>query len=382
MVLMNQKLANLNHIIVIVDASESALPYWDAITQTISRLLTELPAEVFTEVYLIGSSTQLPADQFIKNETHKPAQRGSFVAPIMQQLKAERRRVSAIVIVGNGPIFDLADWASSVWVERWLLIRTGSDTMISATTIQNITEVGHTDWAGIKSILTQPVIELSITPRSPVSVISHASNRWEIDQTGYPLVYVPAIDGYWSLFPVTKPQFEYYLCQSNSDLDDVWYQTLLDLNPRASFQSNHWNRYERLLLTGLIPEEARAFARWQGSEYDIPSVKEWRAAYRWLANQAVALPPSRFIHQLAPSAQAIWWGLYWQLRPHSLLDLSLMVAGVLEWVTDKKEDRLLGKPRPYPSFRQALTDPLNSDPVCPIDPSRRMAAYGMRLMKR
>ena len=100
--------------------------------------------------------------------------------------------------------------------------------------------------------------------------------RFSCDRTGFPLITVPEAMVAMHLLPVTKVQFERFLAEPNT-YGDAWYEEVLTLNPRISYRQCTAENRERLFLTGIVPEEALAFARWMGDGFDLPTVAEWRA---------------------------------------------------------------------------------------------------------
>ena len=208
--------------------------------------------------------------------------------------------------------------------------------------------------------------------------------RFSSDRTGFPLVRLaqPALDVH--VLPVTKLQFEQFLAEPNNFGDD-WYQTLLQVNPRVSYRQFDAADREKLLLTGILPDEALAFARWLGPDFDLPTVDEWRAIFRAL--QSLSLAERRPSKGNAPKRQKPCDGVFRQLRgqlkPKTVFDLSLMSGGLLEWAHADSTCVVLGAPRP--AFYRNLYDPL-TDQIQPNDPPthrpHRLAAFGFRLVRR
>jgi hypothetical protein len=181
------------------------------------------------------------------------------------------------------------------------------------------------------------------------------------------------------LLPVTKVQFECFLAEPN-DFGDSWYEGILTLNPRVSYRRFTSKDRERLFVTGVLPEEALAFARWMGKGFDVPTVAEWRALYaRLTAETALSRPLIDVLSQQGSQpARIVIEELLSQLRAHSLLDLSLMRGGVVEWVWQR--DTWVGLGAPRAEFHANLWDPL-SDVVRPIRPEERVFYFGFRLVR-
>ena len=84
--------------------------------------------------------------------------------------------------------------------------------------------------------------------------------QFSCDRTGFPLIAVPSVGVEVQLLPVTKIQFECFLAEPN-DFGDAWYEEVLTFNPRISYRQFMADTRERLFITGILPEEALAFAR-------------------------------------------------------------------------------------------------------------------------
>ena len=80
------------------------------------------------------------------------------------------------------------------------------------------------------------------------------------DPCGFPVIPVESLGLSVHLLPVAKVQFERFLAEPN-DYGDSWYEELLALNPRSSHTRLDNETRERAFLTGVVPEEARAFAK-------------------------------------------------------------------------------------------------------------------------
>ncbi|MCC6444478.1 MAG: SUMF1/EgtB/PvdO family nonheme iron enzyme [Armatimonadetes bacterium] len=196
------------------------------------------------------------------------------------------------------------------------------------------------------------------------------------DKTGFPLICIPQTGVVAHLLPVTKVQFEQFRAETGA-YDDAWYRTLCELNPSADCGSFTEETREGLFLTGIVPEEAEAFARWMGLGLQLPTVEEWRAVYN-----AVSLYPcfpGCFPKRLCEPAGRLLERLQVQLQPLALLDLSLMNGGVVEWAQNGREWVGLGSPRPH--FLPNLFNPLE-DEIRPVRPGERLKYYGFRLIRR
>jgi len=177
---------------------------------------------------------------------------------------------------------------------------------------------------------------------------------FSIDPMGFPLVEFPTLGLQMHLLPITKVQFEHFLAESRK-FDDNWYETVLKLNPRVSYRNFTADKRERLFLTGILIDEAQEFANWLGEEFDLPTADEWRACYKLL--RELKLPTTdnllNNLNNCSKPAQIIIRRLLSQIHPKTLLELSLMEEGVMEWVKGRDAKwKLLGKPRQ--SFQPAL----------------------------
>ena len=373
----------ISSILIIADTSESAVSLWDEMTVVIRDLIEELSDDVVDQVYLLGSGNALPITYFSSINIPFPGKGSSFVAPLVEHLQSIRQVIRIGIIIGAGEVFDLGDWISSPWVTRWALMRVGGD-CIKPPYVEEDLFVNEFDAENVDSLyawLKTPVSKHHPFIQERISGWDSGDLHWSLDNTGHPMVHVPQLDAYLHLFPVTKPQFERFLVDHPQEYDDNWYKTVLELNPRLSYTTSDFSNYEELLLSGVLPEEAEAFARWQGSEYMLPSIDEWRIAYQWMASQS-GCPPSAILGRLGGSeaAHKIWEGLISCIRPCSLLDLSLMHQGMNEWV--RGEGEYVGMGRTRPSFRSQLRDPYTDKPVHPIRPDERLKYFGFRLLRR
>ena len=214
------------------------------------------------------------------------------------------------------------------------------------------------------------------------------------DRSGFPMIWIDSIEAYLHWLPVSKVQFEYYLCSATDGrLDDKWYERILELNPRVTpagiRRSNYWQSF----LTGIFPEEAQRFVRWCGEDYELTSRSDWFSAYQALSEQPPVevswqdeLPDikprtlklleniEKVSQELARATEA----------PRSLADQILMRFGVMEWV------ELQGKRQAWGGMGQLVRDwvgllvrPDKGIPVIPRDPEvERVHYFGFRLLRR
>ncbi|MBK9233432.1 MAG: hypothetical protein IPO15_21960 [Anaerolineae bacterium] len=106
-------------------------------------------------------------------------------------------------------------------------------------------------------------------PWRPLPALSgFVRHRWTLDPRGFPLVWIEPLRAYLHLFPVSRPQFEHYLCAAHPPgLGDAWYTDLLTLLPRSSPATVSAERLEQLFCAGLLPSEVHDYVQWQGADY-------------------------------------------------------------------------------------------------------------------
>lgn len=222
----------------------------------------------------------------------------------------------------------------------------------------------------------------------------------QLDQVGFPLIWIESLNAYMHWLPVTKIQFEYFLCaEPDPQFDAQWYETLLKLNPRVSPQNLTNNNYWGALLSGILPAEAGHYARWCGTGYALPTLDEWRKAYNFLKTQPVQPQEIlnqmkqqysqklservlRLLTQLETIQPRIWRDA--ELKPTSLADQMLMRMGVLEWVeSNELRNHWGGMGQTHARFHGSMFTPDHGQPSRPNDPENvRLHHYGFRLLWR
>ena len=200
--------------------------------------------------------------------------------------------------------------------------------------------------------------------------------QFSCDRTGFPLLRFPSLHMEVHLFPVAKSQFERFLAEPTG-FGDGWYDSLLEVNPRIPHHRLADDNRERMLLTGIHPEEALAFAHWLGNGFDLPTLAEWRTLYITFEQSRYQIAPA--LMSIADRISAPAKALIRKLPRRSLLDYSLMTGGLVEWVRDGAEWVGLGSPRPefFPNLWRPLTDVWR-----PIRPGDRVQYVGFRLVRR
>jgi hypothetical protein len=179
------------------------------------------------------------------------------------------------------------------------------------------------------------------------------------------------------LLPVTKWQFEQFIAKTRK-FNRSQYKAMLALNPGLPPEELTMDARERLFLTGILPEEVQAFARWLGEDFDIPTAEEWRAVNRAL--RLTPMPTHNLLSELVEEpAATIVAKLSTLLQPYSIFDLALMDNGLVEWVRLGQDWVGLGAPRP--EFHPNLWDPFDHE-VKTIQPDERLPYFGFRLVRR
>lgn len=204
------------------------------------------------------------------------------------------------------------------------------------------------------------------------------------DITGFPLIHLTELGFDVHLLPITKSQFASFA--ETDQTFSVIYEHAKNLNPapqRKDSTNRNSMKVESLLMTGILPEEARKFAIWLDndeptSDYELPDVTEWRAVYDCLQYERC----EQYIDEVldnSPSeeAQTIIRRIL-KRQPQTLLELSLMRNGIVEWV--KKDAVWVGLGAPNPKFYPNTFEPLK-ECVEPIDATQRMRTFGFRLIR-
>lgn len=369
-------------IVVVADASDSAVSHWSQIAFTVGALLPAL-----SEIYVLGCEERLAPEYFAEgtaNFPYRQARHCSLIAPILEDLNRRYRPADALIVVGSGEVWDLADWVESPMVGQWLMLRVGPDSLQGGDLAIPEYTAGELEAALIRLRSG----DLQRRPPRPAqeSFWVNVSCTWDIDRSGFPLIYVEPLEAFVHLFPITKAQFERFLAEDNPpEWSDTAYGQLLACNPRTAPDQIRPRPYEQMLLTGIVPEEVPAFARWLGQEYELLDLDEWCTARRWLAGQqATAPPPDLTAQGLSIMAGQTWQALLSETQAATLLDLSLMVNGIVEWVYNpaavRPAQQYVGMGLPRSSFFH--TTKAEDEPLRPIDTTRRMRHFGFRLIRR
>lgn len=369
-------LAHVHQVVLVVDSSESAVPFWTEIRSIAFAIGSAFAEPIMPQVYLLSDEQPHTLLSLADIEPTFQKAPNSLIAPPMRDIVRRNEQVDALILIGTGEVFDLVDWLGEPLVKRWVVVRSGPDSLITSGTV-GVDEVNGDSLAAIFDRLSLPPVSPTRTP--PTSTIaSLVDPQWRIDRAGYPMILVKPLGAYMHLFPVTKAQFEKFLAaERESGWGDDNYGEVLQLNPRMSYRATELTRFERLFLTGIKPAEAKALGNWLGTEFSLPDKQQWLTAFDWLEKQPVPNPP----YGSAEDAVAIWEIMTQSRSARTLLDLSLMVEGVKEWVT------LGGKPecfgalgRPVNRFHTLNRDARQLSTVNSTD--TRLAPFGFRLLAR
>jgi len=227
-----------------------------------------------------------------------------------------------------------------------------------------------------------------------------AAKRFRKDRAGFPemLVYLPDDrKAYVHWLPVTKIQFEYFLCdRPGVGFNQGRYEELLGANDRISPREVTADNYWMAFLTAILPEEAQTFAGWCGeggeAPYVVPSAKEWFDTYQGLKGQPPLSPEALLAEwdalQLKPRLRTLIENVeraaaqvQSRLGARTLADQLLLRQGVLEWVGCPNHVSgwgILGQPN-----RRIRSGLFNIDAGQPTHPSprERFSAHGFRLIQ-
>jgi hypothetical protein len=217
----------------------------------------------------------------------------------------------------------------------------------------------------------------------------------KLDRVGFPTIFVSSIGMFMHWLPVTKIQIEYFLCStSESTFNDAWYQDVLGYNPRISPGNINSSNYWESFVTGILPRDARTFARWCGESYNLPMSKEWFDAYSFLLTipasedhiqqvlAAEGLKPrvKTLIRNLETSTQQAEFELD---GTRTLADQMLLRLGVMEYVyRDEHRNTYGGYGQTHSSFFPQMEVPRRDAPQHLNNPREgaQMKQYGFRLI--
>lgn len=189
------------------------------------------------------------------------------------------------------------------------------------------------------------------------------STQLKVDTTGFPMIWVEPLKCYVNFLPITKIQFEYFLCDRvvSRQFDEAWYTERLSANPRISPQQVSFDNFEKAFITGLIPrDETKVFGDWLvGREYftTLPEADDWNHIYQHFkdtpeidtskfenaeginARSLDLLRSLKMISNAGASRRAIFddQPASSSSGSRSLIHQMLMQNGILEWVSQNND---------------------------------------------
>lgn len=397
---------------IVIDASSAVSlatlkPLADAVARELSRR-GEVATHVLGRTMPVGKSSSAPLPALAA--TGKP--RAALIGPILRRAGASGGIVAAIT---DMPIVDLGDHAGTPWARRMHVFTTQASVRIRWSNLHWIDpalDVASEVGAALQSADASVGQPASRTP-SPGAAMNDGSNttrasnaghdattgarratpRVEVDAAGYPRVLFESSQLWVHLLPVTKIQFEQFICdRPSARFDATWYEGFVKDNPRISPQDAKESNYWQLLATNLIPDEAEAMAIWAGGEARVPTADEWRKIAR-VAEAEAPIQPEELagvdgLDSLAlRTLRAITVAVRERLvkvkepKPMTLADQMLLRGGCYEWVrspSDRDEYGLLGKPRH--EFAGGIGGENYMDAKVVKDPDARHKAQGVRLV--
>lgn len=198
-----------------------------------------------------------------------------------------------------------------------------------------------------------------------------------LDLSGFPMVKLEKKGFYIHLLPVTRYQFERFICSSGKKgYGDSWYETIESLNHRVSPAKIDSSNYEGAFISGVTPAEAMDFIGMMGANYDLPTVEEWREAYLFLKN--VTGSGNDFSVSLSEGVAAKVMKSIARL-PGNFFDKTFMNNCLVEWV--RKGNGFAGLGSPRSTFHENAYNP-EVDIWRPFNVNNRMHFFGMRGVMR
>jgi formylglycine-generating enzyme required for sulfatase activity len=209
------------------------------------------------------------------------------------------------------------------------------------------------------------------------------------------MIWVECLRAYIHVLPVTKIQFEYFLCDcEESWCDSEFYLKMLGKNPRESAGQLTSENYCRAFATGISPDASQAFTRWLGEDrderYDLPTKREWYAAYVELkvrsdikVDDIVKLGLTDRVKNLFVRVNEAATRSFGSGPSRTLADMMLFKHGVYEWVLSEN-DQWRGAGIPHTSLKGsgAINVLEHEKPVEFNNIADPPPACGFRLLKR
>jgi hypothetical protein len=213
------------------------------------------------------------------------------------------------------------------------------------------------------------------------------------DPTGFPMIWREEVTAFVHWLPVTKVQFEHFLCAApDAYFDAAWYGTILGLNPRVTPRGVGAGNYWQALMTGVHPSEAQRFASWCGDGYRLPTESEWTALYLRLDGQsALDLATAGILDGVDSRAHDLLSRIDGASRTaaergverQTLADQMLLRHGAMEWVrSGEPPSGWSSRGEPFPAFCGNLESPHYAAARLALDlESARFPAAGFRLLR-
>lgn len=216
-----------------------------------------------------------------------------------------------------------------------------------------------------------------------------------LDKSGFPMAKVESENFWIHIWPVTKIQFEVFLCEEpNSEMDATWYGQLLSNNSRISPNRVTSKNYWQLFVAGVHPDKVQAFADWNGKGYAIPKLAEWNAAYKYFSEpyvtfdllaEAAKKTSERIIDPLVTVIDQKLQDVASDFSKNgkaSFADHFLMRRGMVEWVKltgETGEWGGMGDPNPLSGWNTTAIIGQGSPEIVR---NLNVKHYGFRLIKR
>jgi hypothetical protein len=306
------------------------------VRQTVLQLYSLLEARFAIDLYLLGDDEPISI-AWLQQQHRLEASLSrrtacSLITPTLGALlRGGRKRMHAVVLVGNGSIFDMADWLDEPRVERWVAVQVGNESLCTHDRVLTWSHKKIDDIiVGINGAALGPQRRTTAPELPPYRV---PAVSWELDRTGFPLIRVDALgDAYAHLFPVAKAQFECYLAQPRVSLGDNWYEEqILAKHPRGELNAEGSLSTASLFMTGLLLEEVALFRSWMGSAYRLMTAEEWGTYYTWLkAIHFLPEPPAVLISSLNRYAAKLWVSLCQRTPLNTFATVAIGLPKLLE----------------------------------------------------
>ncbi len=227
-----------------------------------------------------------------------------------------------------------------------------------------------------------------------------------LDHLGFPLIYVEEVGAWLTLLPVTKIQYEYYLCDRQADrrLTNKWYGERLSENPRTTAHKLTASNFYNAFMTSVTAEEANWYISWMFDRLTsksssivgcrLPTDDEWKLAFRGMRErQAIEIEEFPAMNSraqdilqrfqiFARQPQAVATSVHLrgeatQGRAYTMSDQMLLRRGVYEWVS--LANGYGGRGAPPSSIGGLNMDPA-SGPTINVATGARHPYFGFRVL--